>query len=63
VENNPVGVNTCLKITSGASGNGKGSRLFIDDFYVMKLVQDQDVDYFLMNQGSGRDRILAPIND
>lgn len=62
-ETNPIGVNTCLKITSGESGAGKGSRLFIDDYYVMKLVEDQDIDYFLVNQGSGRDRILAPIND
>lgn len=63
VPSSPVGVNTCLKITSGASGTGTGSRLFIDDFYVMKLVEDQDIDYFRMNQGSGRDRILASKNE
>mgnify|MGYP003402442345 CR=1 FL=1 len=61
-EKNPVGVNTCLKITSGASSKG-GSRLFIDDYYVVKLVDGQDVDYYQANQGSGRDKILASNND
>jgi hypothetical protein len=57
----PVGVNTRLKITSGASGKGN-ARLYIDDFCVMKLVGGQDIDYFTMNQGSGQDRILAGRN-
>ena len=61
-EKNPVGVNTCLKITSGASSKG-GSRLFIDDYYVVKLIDGQDVDYYQLNQGSGRDKILASNND
>lgn len=59
---NPVGVNTRLKITSGASGSGN-ARLYIDDFCVMKLVDGQDIDYFTMNQGSGQDRILAARNE
>lgn len=58
-----IGVNTCLKITSGASEAGTGARLFIDDFHVMKLAEGQDIDYFLKNQGSGRDRILASNNE
>lgn len=62
-ETNPVGVNTCLKITSGASSSSAGSRLFIDDYYVMKLVDGKDVDYYQLNQGSGKDRILASNNE
>jgi hypothetical protein len=62
-ETNPVGVNTCLKITSGASSSSAGSRLFIDDYYVTKLVDGKDVDYYQLNQGSGKDRILASNNE
>ena len=61
-QESPVGVNTRLKITSGASGSGN-ARLYVDDFCVMKLVDDQDSDYFTMNQGSGQDRILAARNN
>lgn len=61
-QESPVGVNTRLKITSGASGSGN-ARLYVDDFCVMKLVDSQDSDYFTMNQGSGQDRILAARNN
>lgn len=54
----PVGVNTCFKITSGAEGDGN-SRLFVDDFCVYKLVDGLDLDYYSLNQGSGKDKILV----
>ena len=57
-ETSPVGVNTCFKFTSGAEGQGN-SRLFVDDFCVLKLVKDIDLDYYSLNQGSGTDKILV----
>ncbi len=61
-QTNKVGVNTCIKITSGASGKSGGARLFFDDLCVMKLAEDQDIDYFAGNQGSGQDKMLAIAN-
>lgn len=58
-----IGVNTRLKITSGSSSKTGNSRLFIDDFCEMKLVDGLDIEYYNMNQGSGQDKILAVRNN
>jgi len=60
-EKSPLTTNTRIKITSGESGEGL-SRLFVDDICVMRLVDGLDEDYFKLNQGSGKDKILAARN-
>ena len=62
---NPITVNTRIRITCGslAQPSAANSRIFLDNFYIRCLEADGQ-DYFIQNNGSGRDVILgAPFEE
>lgn len=58
-KDNPVTKDTKIRIASGSLTNeGENSRLFLDNLAIRPVNLDMNEDYFSLNGGSGRDRIL-----
>ena len=59
---NPITVNTQLRITCGSlsPNSDENNRIFLDNFYIRRLTET-DEPYFDENEGSGEDRILGSV--
>lgn len=60
-ELNPVTANTRVRISCGSltQQSDRNSRIFIDNFYIRTLAEEEKDRYFSENGGSGRDIILG----
>lgn len=61
-EQNPVTVNTQIRITCGSlsASSAENNRIFLDNFYIRRLTET-DEPYFEENEGSGPDKILGSV--
>lgn len=63
-DRNPFTGNTRIRITAGdpAVSGGKPNRIFIDNFYIRKIVEKNgDEDLWAANGGSGKDNLLGAV--
>lgn len=62
-EQNPITNNTQIHLTAGSlvETMSTSNRIFIDNFYIRRLEENEMKIYYTINGGSGRDRILGPV--
>ena len=61
-EQNPVTVNTQIRITCGSlsANSTENNRIFLDNFYIRRIPETEEP-YFEENEGSGPDKILGSV--